>query len=70
MRLKVRNLKNLINQVYSSQIGEFLKDGNSLIEQNKFNESKEIFNQALRVPNKMYLSDDIDGEISRIKTLE
>ena len=65
--VELSNVKKLINKVYSAEITDIIEAGNSLIELNKFDEAIEIFNNALNVTNKMYLSDEMDDEVNKIK---
>jgi len=64
---ELNNVKHLINKVYSAQISDIIESGNSLVELKKNEEAIEIFNTALNITNKMYLSDEMDEEISKIK---
>ena len=64
---ELNNVKNVINKVYSAQILDIIEAGNSLVELKKYNEAIEVFNNALNITNKMYLSNEMDEEVSKIK---
>jgi len=64
---ELNNVKKLINKVYSAEIADIIEEGNSLVELKKFDEAIEIFNNALNITNKMYLSEEMDEEVSKIK---
>lgn len=61
------NVKKLINKVYSAEITDIIESGNLLVELKKFDDAIEVFNNALNITNKMYLSEEMDEEISKIK---
>jgi len=64
---ELNDVKKLINKVYSAEIADIIEEGNSLVERKKFDEAIEIFNNALNITNKMYLSEEMDEEVSKIK---
>ncbi len=63
------NLKNLVNKVYSAEVTEVINKGNKLGNQNDFEKAIETYNEALSITNKMYLTDDMEKEVSIIKSL-
>ncbi|MFX1405873.1 MAG: tetratricopeptide repeat protein [Promethearchaeota archaeon] len=62
-------LKNSVNKAYSSQIDEILKEGKALLEEKEYDEALEIFKRALAITNKMYLTEDMEKEENKIKSL-
>ena len=65
----IDGIKILVNRIYIAQIEDSLDDGKKLLDQKKFDEAKDIFNEAMRISNKMYVSDEMEREISKIKSL-
>jgi tetratricopeptide (TPR) repeat protein len=66
---EVEIIKTYINRVYSAEIEDKLDEGKELLDQKKFDEARDIFNDAMRISNKMYVSDEVEREISTIKNL-
>ncbi len=62
------NLKSSVNNVYSAEVAEVIKDGNKLVEQKEFQEAINVFNEALNLTNKMYLTDEMEKEVNMIKS--
>ncbi|MFW9936176.1 MAG: tetratricopeptide repeat protein [Candidatus Thorarchaeota archaeon] len=62
-------LKNSVNKAYSSQIDEILKEGKALLEEKEYDEALEIFKRGLAITNKMYLTEDMEKEENKIKSL-
>jgi len=66
---EIENLKNVVNKVYSAEVQEVVKKGNKLVDQKEFNRAIDVFNDALAITNKMYLTDEMEKEVSTIKSL-
>jgi len=66
---ELENLKNLVNKVYSAEVTEVLNNGNKLVEQKEFEKAIERYNEALKMTNKMYLTDEMEKEVGIIKSL-
>jgi tetratricopeptide (TPR) repeat protein len=66
---EIEDIKFIVNQMYSSQIAEILEKGKILLNQKKNEEALEVFNEALGISNKMYVSDEMDEEIRKINEL-
>jgi tetratricopeptide (TPR) repeat protein len=62
-------LKNSVNKAYSSQINEILKEGKALLEEREYDDALEIFKKALGITNKMYLTEEMEKEENKIKSL-
>ncbi len=67
--VEFEDIKFVVNQIYSSEISHILEQGRELLEQKKNEEALELFNEALRVSNKMYVSEEMDEEIRKINEL-
>ncbi|MFX0186135.1 MAG: tetratricopeptide repeat protein [Candidatus Hodarchaeota archaeon] len=67
--VEMDNIKNMINQIYSSEIENILEKGKNELSKKKFEEAREIFNRAMKISNKMYVSDEMEKQISTIKNL-
>ncbi len=67
--IELNSLKDIVNQVYLAEAEDVLNHGNILLDENKIEEALETYNKALSVTNKMYLSEEMDGEINKIKNL-
>lgn len=63
------DLKNTVNKVYLAQIKEVLKEGTDKLALKNYNEAIVIFNRALEMTNKMYLTQEMEEEINKIKGL-
>ncbi len=63
------NLKNSVNNIYTAVIEEVVNKGNKLVNQKEFQEAINIFNEALSLTNKMYLTDGMEKEVNMIKSL-
>ncbi|MFX1365002.1 MAG: tetratricopeptide repeat protein [Promethearchaeota archaeon] len=66
---ELTNLKNLVNKVYSAEVIEVVNKGNKLVEQKDFEKAIETYNNALNITNKMYLTEEMEKEVGRIKSL-
>ncbi len=66
---EVEKIKKSINQSYSAQIKDALKEGTILLTQKKYDKAREIFNDALSITNKMYLSEEMERQVGIIKNL-
>jgi len=65
----LEDLKNSVNKVYLAQIEEVVRDGNDKLASKNYQEAINIFNKALEMTNKMYLTQEMEEEINRIKGL-
>ncbi|GAH56665.1 unnamed protein product, partial [marine sediment metagenome] len=52
-----------------AQIGEVVREGNDKLTSKYYEEAIKIFNNALVMTNKMYLTQEMEEEINRIKSL-
>ncbi|MFX1390458.1 MAG: tetratricopeptide repeat protein [Promethearchaeota archaeon] len=66
---ELNSLKNLVNKVYSAEVAEVVNKGKNLVEQKKFEEAINTFNDALTMTNKMYLTEEMEKEVGMIKSL-
>ncbi|MFX1385029.1 MAG: tetratricopeptide repeat protein [Promethearchaeota archaeon] len=66
---EIEIIKKYINKVYSAQIEDVLEKGKEILTKKKFEEAREIFNEAMSISNKMYVSDEMEREIGKIKNL-
>jgi len=66
---EIEKIKGLINQVYIAQANDVVEKGKVHLNQKQYDEAREIFNEAMSITNKMYLSEEMDKEISSIKNL-
>jgi len=65
----LEDLKNTVNKVYLAQIEEVVKNGVFKLNNKEYDEAIKIFNKALEMTNKMYLTSEMEEEINRIKGL-
>ena len=65
----LEDLKNTVNKVYLAQIEEVVKNGEIKLKNKEYDEAIKIFNNALEMTNKMYLTHEMEEEINRIKGL-
>jgi len=65
----LEDLKNTVNKVYMAQIGEVVREGNDKLTSKDYEEAIRIFNNVLVMTNKMYLTQEMEEEINRIKSL-
>ncbi len=66
---EIENLKNLVNKVYSAQVKEVLTQGNKLENEDEYEEAIKVYNEALDITNKMYLTDKMEKDVGQIKGL-
>jgi len=66
---EITNLISLINQIYSNKVNSIVQNGQNLIEQNNFEEAAKEFEEALRITNEMYDSEQKKSEINRINSI-
>ncbi|UCC20247.1 MAG: tetratricopeptide repeat protein [Promethearchaeota archaeon] len=62
------NLKNLVNKVYFAEVSEVVIKADKLVEQKKYEKAIETYNKALVMTNKMYLTDEMEKEVGKIKS--
>ncbi|MFX1409148.1 MAG: tetratricopeptide repeat protein [Promethearchaeota archaeon] len=67
--IEIENLKNLVNKVYSAQVKEVLTQGDKLVNEDKYDEAIKVYNEALDITNKMYLTEEMEKEVGEIKGL-
>ncbi|MBD3255562.1 MAG: tetratricopeptide repeat protein [Candidatus Lokiarchaeota archaeon] len=67
--IEIEKIKDSINQIYLAEIDSIVKEGKNLLVEKKFEEARKIFSDALSITNKMYLSKEMDRQVSRIKNL-
>jgi len=65
----LEDLKNTVNKVYLAQIEEVVREGNDKLAKKNYDEAIKTFNRALEMTNKMYLTQEMEEEINRIKSL-
>ena len=65
----LEDLKNTVNRVYLAQIEEVVQNGTNKLSDKEYDEAIKIFNRALEMTNKMYLTSEMEEEINRIKGL-
>ena len=65
----LEDLKNTVNKVYLAQIEEVVREGNDKLTNKNYDEAIKTFNRALEMTNKMYLTQEMEEEINRIKGL-
>ncbi|MHA1671833.1 MAG: tetratricopeptide repeat protein [Promethearchaeota archaeon] len=63
------DLKDSVNKVYILQIDEILNKGQNFLKQKEFGKSIDLFNNALKMTDKMYLTKEMEQEVSKIKSL-
>jgi tetratricopeptide (TPR) repeat protein len=63
------DLKQAVNDVYNSQVEEVLKKGNSELIEKNYDKAIETFNNALKMTDKMYLTEEMENEVNKIKGL-
>lgn len=66
---EITNLISLINQIYSNKVTSIVQNGQNLIEQNNFEEAAKEFEEALRIANEMYDSEQKKSELNRINSI-
>ncbi|MBY9018673.1 MAG: tetratricopeptide repeat protein, partial [Candidatus Lokiarchaeota archaeon] len=63
------DLKGSVNKVYILQIEEILIQGQNFLNQKDFDKAIDLFNNALKMTDKMYLTKEMDQVVSKIKSL-
>lgn len=66
---ELESLKSAVNNAYSSQIEDNLREGRALLEQKDYDNALDTFNKALDITNKMYLTEAMEKEVNKIKSL-
>lgn len=64
---EIDKIKGLVNQVYIANTNEVLEGGKELLTQKKYEEARDVFNEAMKITNKMYVSEETEKEINVIK---
>ena len=64
---EIDKIKGLVNQVYIAQTNEVLEEGKELLTQKKYNDARDVFNEAMKITNKMYITEETEKEINIIK---
>ena len=65
----LEDLKNTVNKVYLAQIDEVVREGTNKLASKNYDEAIKTFNRALEMTNKMYLTQEMEEEINKIKGL-
>lgn len=65
---ELESLKNLVNKVYLAEVTEVVNKADKLVEQKEFEKAIETYNEALVMTNKMYLTDEMEKEVGKIKS--
>ena len=65
----LEDLKNTVNKVYLAQTDDVVREGVSKLNNKEYDDAIKIFNKALEMTNKMYLTNEMEEEINRIKGL-
>jgi tetratricopeptide (TPR) repeat protein len=65
----LEDLKGSVNKAYIAQIDEVVKKGNEELRKNNYEAAIKIFNEALVMTNKMYLTEEMENEVNKIKSL-
>jgi len=65
----LEDLKSSVNKAYITQIDEVVKEGNEELRKNNYDAAIKIFNEALVMTNKMYLTEEMENEVNKIKSL-
>ncbi len=65
----LEDLKNTVNKVYLAQTDKVVREGVSKLNNKEYDEAIKKFNKALEMTNKMYLTNELEEEINRIKGL-
>ncbi|MHA2035750.1 MAG: tetratricopeptide repeat protein, partial [Promethearchaeota archaeon] len=66
---ELNELKNIMNKVYSTQNKEVINRGKDLVINNEYENAIDVFNEALNMTNKMYLTEEMEKEVNLIKSL-
>ncbi|MFW9867910.1 MAG: tetratricopeptide repeat protein, partial [Candidatus Thorarchaeota archaeon] len=66
---ELSELKNLVNKEYLFEIKKVVRHGKDLVEQKRYDEAINSFNEALIMTNKMYLTPEMENEVNLIKSL-
>ncbi|MHA2430791.1 MAG: hypothetical protein ACXACC_07135, partial [Promethearchaeota archaeon] len=65
---ELKSLKGAVNNAYSSQIEDILREGRALLGQKDYDNALDTFNKALDITNKMYLTEAMEKEVNKIKS--
>lgn len=65
----LNELKDSVNDVYISQINEILNEAESLVKKNEFELAIEKYNDALKITDRMYLTEKMENVVEKIKSL-
>ncbi|MFX1237219.1 MAG: tetratricopeptide repeat protein [Promethearchaeota archaeon] len=66
---EIEEIKNTINEVYAAQVEDILKIGDQQIIQKNYIKALDTFNDALGITNKMYLSEETEALVNKIKNI-
>ena len=66
---ELNNLKDLVNNVYTAEVEEIINKGKKLAEKKEFQEAIDVFNDALNLTNRMYLTNDMEKVVNMIKSV-
>ncbi|MFX1524057.1 MAG: tetratricopeptide repeat protein [Promethearchaeota archaeon] len=67
--VELNELKNIINKVYSNQNKVIVKRGKELVNEGEYEKAINVFNEALNMTNKMFLTEEMEQEVNMIKSL-
>jgi len=66
---EIDDIKRSVNKVYSAEIADIIEKGNEQTNEKNYDEAIKIINGAMKTTNQMYLSDEMDWEVERIKKI-
>ncbi|MFW9823995.1 MAG: tetratricopeptide repeat protein [Candidatus Thorarchaeota archaeon] len=67
--VELNELKNIMNKVYSNQNKAIINRGKKLVNESEYEKAIEVFNEALNMTNKMFLTEEMEREVNMIKSL-
>ncbi|MBN1803012.1 MAG: tetratricopeptide repeat protein [Candidatus Lokiarchaeota archaeon] len=66
---EIEDIKRTINKVYEAEVEGVLSIGENLVIEKKHDKALETLNEALNITNKMYLSEEMDAIVNKIKNV-
>ena len=67
--MDLEDLKSSVNKTYISQIDGVINEGNEELKKGNYDAAIQTFNDALIMTNKMYLTQEMENEVNKIKGL-
>jgi len=67
--VELKELKDIVNKVYSVEIKKVINQGNELAAKKEYDKAIGVFNEALNQTNKMYLTKEMEKIVNTIKSL-